>query len=108
MGLNAHAEFAGSAPHLKVNVPDEPLAGVSTKVKFAVCPLATVWLDEPLSAAAKSSPIPDSGACALAASAELATVRLPVCCPALAGVNVTPTVQLAPGASVLAHVLFAI
>lgn len=56
----------------------------------------------------KSNPIPDNGACTLAANAELATARLPVCCPALAGVNVTPTAQLVPGASVLAQLLLAI
>lgn len=62
----------------------------------AVCPLDTVWFDSPESAIVKSAPIPDSGTVAVAAIAPLAKVRLPVCCPALAGAKATTAVQLSP------------
>ncbi len=32
VGLNVQVEYAGNVPHLKVKVPVEPLAGVSTSV----------------------------------------------------------------------------
>lgn len=31
-GLKVHVEYAGRVPHLNVNIPDEPLAGVNTSV----------------------------------------------------------------------------
>ena len=59
-----------------------------------------VWLDEPESVTEKSKPMPASGTEAPVASALLPAVRLPLVVPALAGTNSTPTVQLAPAASV--------
>lgn len=32
VGLKVHVEYAGRVPHLNVNIPDEPLAGVNTSV----------------------------------------------------------------------------
>jgi hypothetical protein len=62
-GLKLQAAFAGSELHANVNVPDEPFNGVRAMVKFAVCPLATVWLGAPDKATVKSKPIPDNCAC---------------------------------------------
>jgi hypothetical protein len=107
VGLNVHIAFAGSVPHAKVNVPADPFNGEMATVYRAVCPLDTVWLDPPVSDAEKSIPIPDSGTCTLAASMLLAIVRFPVCCPAVTGAKATAAVQVAPGASVAAHVVLA-
>ena len=82
-----------------MKVAAEPLEGVRFSVKVAVCPLATVWLLVPVVAAVKSNPIPVRGTVATVANTLLARLRLPVCAPALAGANSTPTLQLAPAAS---------
>jgi hypothetical protein len=53
----------------------------------------------------KSNPVPDSGTPALAASALEEIASEPVCAPAFAGANSTPTVQFPPAASDVPHVL---
>ena len=105
VGLNVHIAFAGSVPHVKVNVPADPFSGDKARVYRAVCPLDTVWLDPPVTDAEKSNPIPDNGTFALTASMLLAIVRFPVCCPAVAGAKATAVVQFTPGASVAAQVV---
>ena len=50
----------------------------------------------------KSRPVPASATTALAEA-----VRLPGCAPELAGVKITPSVQLNPGPSVVPQVVFA-
>jgi hypothetical protein len=105
VGLKVQRAFAGSVPHVNVKVPEDPPRVVNTRVKLAVCPLDTVWLDEPDSATPKSNPIPESPACAPVARALLVNVRFPVCCPAVPGSKVTPAVQLAPIASVEVQVV---
>jgi len=55
----------------------------------------------------KSRPVPASDTTALAEAVLLVMVRLPVCAPELAGVKITPSVQLNPGPSVVPQVLFA-
>ncbi|HUD55280.1 MAG TPA: hypothetical protein VMR02_08635 [Terracidiphilus sp.] len=82
-GLKLHAALAGSVPHANVNVPEEPLMVVNTSVKLAACPLDTVWLDEPESAAAKSKPIPERPACSDAATALLVSVSFQSVVPQL-------------------------
>ncbi len=57
--------------------------------------------------AEKSNPIPDSGTCPFASNMLLATVKLPICCPALVGLKSTLVVQLAPAASVAVQVVLA-
>ena len=54
----------------------------------------------------KSNPIPLSGIDAPVVTVLLVTVRLPICAPAAVGANSTPAVQLNPGPSVAAQVLF--
>jgi hypothetical protein len=54
---------------------------------------------------AKSKPIPESASVEPAVSTLSLTVRVPLCVPALVGANSTPTVQLAPAASVVPQVL---
>ena len=44
-GLKLHAEFAGSEPQAKVNVPLDPFIVARLNVKVAVWPLETVKLD---------------------------------------------------------------
>jgi hypothetical protein len=104
-GLKVQTAFAGSVPHANVNVPEDPPMVVNTRVKLAVCPFDTVWLDGPDNATAKSNPIPKSPACAPVARALLVNVRFPVCCPAVPGLKVTAAVQPAPIASVEVQVV---
>ena len=75
-GLKLQVALAGSDPHEYAKVPVEPLKVVNSRVKLAVCPLDTVWLDDPETVAAKSNPIPESPACAGAAIALLVSVSL--------------------------------
>lgn len=104
-GLKVQTAFAGKVPQANVNIPEDPPIVVNTSVKLAVCPLDTVWLDEPDSVTVKSNPIPESPACAPVAIALLVNVRFPVCCPAVPGLKVIPALQLAPIASIEVQVV---
>jgi hypothetical protein len=104
-GLKVQTAFAGKVPQANVNIPEDPPIVVNTSVKLAVCPLDTVWLDEPDSVTVKSNPFPESPACAPVAIALLVNVRFPVCCPAVPGLKVIPALQLAPIASIEVQVV---
>ena len=75
-GLKRQSAFAGSVPQEKANVAPEP-AGEMTRVYVACCPLATVWLAEPVIATVKSNPVPESATVAGVETAEEVTVSDP-------------------------------
>jgi len=90
---------AGSVPHAKVNVPEEPFSGVTVSLYCVICPLATEKLSGVSVLSAKSKPMPVSVDCTLAGRLLLDTLNVPVCAPAATGANTTLTVQFAPADS---------
>ena len=93
-GLKLQEAFKGIELHEKANVvAGDPVAGTRLSVYVAVCPLATVLLDDPEALIEKSNPIPESPTWTGAASELLESDKLPVCCPAPVGLKATCTVQ---------------
>jgi hypothetical protein len=107
-GLNTQSAYCGNDAHWNVNVLADPPSGVSVNEYVAVCPLATVWLDEPVVAGVKSNPTPDSATAETAGCPLKEIDRVPLTGPAPAGEKTTFAVQLAFAASEAPHVVLEI
>ena len=96
-----HLALFGRPEHARLTAQLKlPPRALTVTVELAVLPAVTLAL-EGEAEMAKSTPVPLSEVdCGLPLDASSLTVSVPVRVPVILGVNVTLTVQLAPGAKV--------
>jgi hypothetical protein len=103
-GVNGAGVTAGVIAQLRLTVPLNDPAGVTARLKDAVCPAAIVAEFEdpdagPMTKSGTAAPVPESAIiCGLPAALSVILIE-PVRLPAAVGVNVTDIWQLLPAAS---------
>ncbi len=104
-GFTVQMECAGAPAHVNAALPLTPATELSSSRYVADCPLATVKLVGPSGARAKSTPVPVSCTVCGELPALSENVTVPVRKPVPVGAKPICTVQAAPGATVVPHVL---
>jgi hypothetical protein len=105
LGETEHVDCGGAPAQVKATDRLNPPEGETARLKFAVCPAATVADAEEAGAIVKSCPVPLSATvCGLPDALSL-IVNVPARVPPTVGSKKTPAAQLAPGATVLPQAL---